>query len=103
MNTDTAYLKLLLNDINVDLGIFLNINQDNRFSPDPTIQIADFKERVSNLKNANNKYQLDFVKSDIDKFVSKIQDDFDFSLNSKQQIIHLQETALIILRKITDN
>ena len=103
MNTELAYLKLLLNDIHVDLGIFLNISNDSSFSPDPTIQIADFKERVANLKNANNKYQLDLVKRDIDKFVSKIQDDFDFSLDNKQQITQLQEAVLTIMKKIADN
>ena len=92
MDADKVHLRLLLNDIHVDLGIFLgeNNNQHTYFSQDKSMRISDFKERLSNLENANNKYQLDFITHDIEKFVAKMQANTDFSPENKQEIAQLR-------------
>ena len=72
MNPNLVYLKLLLNDIHVDLGIFQNEIQYNHHidsSSENFIRISDFKERLLNLKDANSKCQVDSIKKDIEQFV----------------------------------
>lgn len=104
MNPDMAYLKLLLNDIHVDLGIFQNKFQQNQDvnSSNNFIRISDFKERVSNLKNACSKCRLDFIRDDLERFVLELQNSNNFLSNNKEKIIQLRETAVILIAKISN-
>lgn len=109
MDSEKAYLRLLLNDIHVDLGMFLtaaensNKTQDNSDSF-TSVQLSDFKERVSNLDNANKKYQIDPVKDDIEKFVNKARENIitnDSSIANKAEIKLLQEDATTLMSKLS--
>jgi len=75
MDPGKAYLRLILNDLHVDLEIFLEENNDQHSSLvlDIDMRIHDFKERLANLDNTNKKYNLDFIKDDVKKFIISLQ------------------------------
>lgn len=106
MDSEKAYLRLLLNDINVDLGVLStgtgeNNNRTDDLASFVSVQLSDLKERVSNLDNANRKYQIDSVKDEIGEFVNKIRTDIIPTPNNKNEIKLLQENAIALMSKLS--
>lgn len=104
MDAGKAYLRLLLNDLHVDLGIFLEENNDQHSSLvlDIDMRIHDFKERLANLDNANKKYNLDFIKDDVKKLIISLQHN-SFLTYNKEEILRLQNMTSVLLEKISKN
>lgn len=104
MDTGKAYLRLLLNDLHVDLEIFLEENNDQHSSlvMDIDMRIHDFKERLANLDNANKKYDLDFIKDDVKKLIISLQNN-SFLTYDKEEILRLQNITSVLLEKILKN
>ena len=104
MDSDKAYLRLLLNDLHVDLGIFLEEHNDHHLSLvlDIDTRINDFKECLANLDNANKKYNLGFIKDDVKKFIISLQSN-SFLTYNKEEILRLQNMTSVLLEKISKN
>ena len=104
MNPEKAHLRLLLNDIHVDLGVFLtqvNNSVNDEHSQYVLLQWDNFKERLANLEHANKKYHLEYIQSDIEKFVNMANEDIVSFLENRNKMIHLKEMAATLMSRLT--
>ena len=106
MDSDKAHLRLLLNDIHVDLGIFLTGTEDGVENQDNlesffSVQLSDFKERISNLENSNRKYEVESVKDNIGEFVIKARESINLSFGNKDEIKALHENSIALMSKLS--